>query len=80
MAFSLNRRQPEYDTYNNVGKRKGSHHSEMKAEGEVVEDGEIETEKVMGDSITISIKLRSLIKSPVNTKGTVATALAASLA
>ena len=54
--------------------------SEMKDEGEAVEDGEIETEKVMGDSITISIKLRSLIKSPVITKGNVATALAASLA
>ena len=80
MAFSLNRRQPEHDTYNNAGRRKGSHHSEMKAEGEAVEVGEIETEEVIGDSITISIKLLSLIKSPVITKGTVATALAASLA
>ena len=78
--FSLNRRQPKYDTYNNAGRRKDSHHSEMKAEGEAVEDGEIETEEVIGDSITISIKLLSLIKSPVITKGTVATALAASLA
>ena len=62
MAFSLNRRQPEHDTYNNAGRRKDSHHSEMKAEGEAVEDGEIETE-VIGDSITISIKLLPLIKS-----------------
>jgi len=36
--------------------------SEMKDEGEAVEDGEIETE-VIGDSITISIKLLPLIKS-----------------
>ena len=55
MAFSLNRRQPEYDTYNNAGRGKGSHHSEMKAEGEVVEDGEIETVEVLGDSNNDSV-------------------------